>query len=286
MSVRLRYIERSPMARTLILLGPALLILLFLYFYPVIRLLTSSFFDPDFTLKNYAYFFQKPLYLKILLRTFKVASLVTAVALVVAYPLAMFLAEAKGKATYLMVCVILPFWTSVLVRTYAWMVLLQFNGMINKMLIGLGIISKPLHIMYNTPAVLVGMVHVLLPFMVLSIYSVLKGIDPNLKLAAHTLGANKITTFLRVTLPLSMPGVMAGVIFVFVLSLGFFITPALLGGPKVMMIATLIESQINELNNWSFAATIALILLTCTLVILGAFFKVINIDQMFGEKKE
>ena len=268
------------------MLGPALLILLFLYFYPVIRLLSSSFFDPDFTLKNYAYFFQKPLYLKILLRTLKVASMVTGVALVVAYPLAMFLAEAKGKATYLMVCVILPFWTSVLVRTYAWMVLLQFNGMINKMLIGLGIISKPLHIMYNTPAVLVGMVHVLLPFMVLSIYSVLKGIDPNLKLAAYTLGANKVTAFLRVTLPLSMPGVMAGVIFVFVLSLGFFITPALLGGPKVMMIATLIESQINELNNWSFAAAIALILLTCTLVILGAFFKVINIDQMFGEKKE
>lgn len=286
MAMRISFIDRSPMTKSLILLGPALLILFFLYFYPVIRLFYSSFFQPDFTLQNYAYFFQKPLYLKILLRTFKVALLVTVVALVIAYPLAMFLAEAKGKATYLMICVILPFWTSVLVRTYAWMVLLQFNGLINKALIWLGVISKPLHIMYNTPAVLVGMVHVLLPFMVLSIYSVLKGIDPNLKPAAYTLGANKVTAFLRVTLPLSLPGVLAGVIFVFVLSLGFFITPALLGGPKVMMIATLIESQINELNNWNFAAAIALILLTCTLFILGVFFKVINIDRMFGEKQK
>lgn len=286
MAVRLSFIERSPTIKSLVLLGPALLILFFLYLYPVVRLFYSSFFQPDFTLQNYAYFFQKPLYLKILLRTFKVALLVTAVALVVAYPLAMFLAEAKGKAIYLMICVILPFWTSVLVRTYAWMVLLQFNGLINKILMWLGIIAKPLHIMYNTPAVLVGMVHVLLPFMVLSIYSVLKGIDPNLKLAASTLGANKIKAFMRVTLPLSLPGVLAGVIFVFVLSLGFFITPALLGGPKVMMIATLIESQINDLNNWNFAAAIALILLTCTIAILGVFFKVIDIDRMFGEKQE
>jgi len=282
---RINFIERSPAIQSMALLGPALLILFFLYLYPVTRLFYSSFFQPDFTLQNYIHFFEKPLYLTILLRTFKIAALVTAAALVIAYPIAMFLAEARGKATYLMICVILPFWTSVLVRTYAWMVLLQFNGLINNALIGLGIIEKPLHIMYNIPAVLVGMVHVLLPFMVLSIYSVLKGIDPNLKLAAYTLGANKTIAFLRVTLPLSLPGVLAGVIFVFVLSLGFFITPALLGGPKVMMIATLIESQINELNNWNFAAAIALVLLICTLIILAAFFKVINIDRMFGEKQ-
>jgi ABC-type spermidine/putrescine transport system permease subunit I len=282
---RINFIERSPAIQSMVLLGPALLILFFLYLYPVTRLFYSSFFQPDFTLQNYTHFFEKPLYLTILLRTFKIAVLVTAVALVISYPLAMFLADAKGKATYLMICVILPFWTSVLVRTYAWMVLLQSNGLINNALIALGIIDKPLHIMYNTPAVLVGMVHVLLPFMVLSIYSVLKGIDPNLKLSAYTHGANKTIAFLRVTLPLSLPGVLAGVIFVFVLSLGFFITPALLGGPKVMMIATLIESQINELNNWNFAAAIALILLTCTLIILAAFFKVINIDRMFGEKQ-
>lgn len=282
---QIRFIERSPAMQSLALLGPALLILFCLYLYPVVRLFYSSFFQPDFTLQNYSHFFQKPLYFTILLRTFKIASLVTVVALVTGYPIAMFLADAKGKTTYLMICVILPFWTSVLVRTYAWMVLLQFNGLINKALMAMGLIAKPLHVMYNTPAVLVGMVHVLLPFMVLSIYSVLKGIDPNLKLAAYTLGANKIITFLRVTLPLSLPGVLGGVIFVFVLSLGFFITPALLGGPKVMMIATLIESQINELNNWNFAAAIALILLACTLIILGTFFKVIDVDRMFGERQ-
>jgi ABC-type spermidine/putrescine transport system permease subunit I len=275
--------EKSRSLKHLLLVVPVLLVLLILYLLPILRLFYSSFFDPTFTLKHYFYFFQSDLYLKILMRTFQMALLVTAISLILSYPVAAFLAEAKGKVQLLMICVVLPFWTSLLVRTYAWMVLLQANGLINKYLMELGLTAEPAPLMYNTLGVLVGMVHVLLPFMILPIYSVLKSMDRDLVLAAYTLGANKFRAFWAVTFPLSLPGVAAGVIFVFVLSLGFFITPALLGGPKVTMIATLIESQINELNNWSFAAAIGLVLLTFTVLILGLFSKAVNFERLGGK---
>jgi len=261
---------------------PVLAVLFIFYFFPVFRLFYWSFFSPEFTLKHYSHFIRESLYFTILMRTFKIALFVTAVSLILSYPVAAFLSEAKGKKQYLMVCVILPFWTSVLVRNYAWMVLLQMNGLINKSLMGLGLTAAPLPFMYNTLGVVIGMVHVLLPFMILPIYSVLIGIDKDLKLAAYTMGANRLNAFLRITLPLSLPGVAAGVIFVFILSLGFFITPALLGGPKVTMIATLIENQINYLNNWGFAAAISLVLLAFTVLFLGALFKVIDVDKITG----
>jgi ABC-type spermidine/putrescine transport system permease subunit I len=275
--------EKSRSLKHLLLVVPVLLVLLVLYLLPILRLFYSSFFDPTFTLKHYFYFFQNDLYLKILMRTFQMALLVTVISLILSYPVAAFLAEAKGKIQLLMICVVLPFWTSLLVRTYAWMVLLQANGLINKYLLELGLVAEPVPLMYNTLGVLVGMVHVLLPFMILPIYSVLKSMDRDLVLAAYTLGANKFRTFWAVTFPLSLPGVSAGVIFVFVLSLGFFITPALLGGPKVTMIATLIENQINELNNWSFAAAIGLILMTFTVLILGVFSKAVNFERLGGK---
>jgi ABC-type spermidine/putrescine transport system permease subunit I len=274
--------ERTRSLKSVLLIVPVLLVLSIFYLLPILRLLYSSFFDPHFTLKHYIYFAQNPLYFKILFRTFEMAFFVTIVSLLLSYPVAFLLAEARGKTQYFMFCVILPFWTSLLVRTYAWMVLLQVNGLINKYLMGIGFTSEPIPLMYNTLGVLVGMVHVLLPFMILPIYSVLKGIDKDLTLAAYTLGANKFRAFWAITVPLSMPGIAAGVIFVFVLSLGFFITPALLGGPKVTMIATLIENQVNELNNWSFAAAIALVLLAFTALILGLFSKVINFDRFGG----
>ena len=268
--------------KPILLICPVLAVLFILYFFPVFRLFYWSFFSPEFTLKHYTHFIRESLYFTILLRTFKIALFVTAISVILSYPVAAFLSEAKGRKHYLMICVILPFWTSVLVRNYAWMVLLQMNGLINKSLMGLGLTTTPLPFMYNTLGVVVGMVHVLLPFMILPIYSVLKGIDKDLKLAAYTMGANRLNTFLRITLPLSLPGVAAGVIFVFVLSLGFFITPALLGGPKVTMIATLIENQINYLNNWGFAAALSLVLLAFTVLFLGALFKVIDVDKITG----
>ena len=274
--------DKGNTLNSFLLVMPVLIVLVVFYFYPVLRLFVWSFFDPDFTLKHYYHIFEQPLYIKILLRTFKIAFLVTLVSLVLSYPVATFLANAKGKKQLLMVCVVLPFWTSLLVRTYAWMVLLQSSGLVNRLLKSTGVIEKPLHLMYNTTGVVIGMVHVLIPFMILPIYSVLKGIDKDLKLAAYTLGANPVKTFFKITLPLSLPGVGAGVIFVFVLSLGFFITPSLLGGPKVTMISTLIESQVNTLNNWGFGAAIALVLLLCVVVILGLFFRFINFEKIAG----
>jgi mannopine transport system permease protein len=182
-----------------------------------------------------------------------------------------------------MILVVLPFWTSLLVRNYAWMVLLQTNGLINQAVLGLGLVSTPIRLMYNELGVAIAMCQIQIPFMVLPIYSVLKGIDKDLKSAAYTLGANEVKTFINVTFPLSLPGVGAGSVFVFILSLGFFITPALLGGPKVTMISTLIEGQVTTLNNWNFAAAISLVLLIFTFMVLAAFYKVLNLERITGK---
>jgi len=200
---------------------------------------------------------------------------------VLGYPIAYALATSTGKkmAIYL-VCIILPFWTSILVRNYAWTVVLQRRGIINTVLQSLGLIDNPLSLLYTEPAVILGMVHFLLPFMILPIYSVLKRLDPNLVLAAFNLGARPFQVFLRIIFPLSMPGVGAGVSIVFLIGLGFFITPALLGGPKNLMISTLIEDQI-KLNNWPFASAIAFILLSVTVVLVMLFNKVVGLDKIY-----
>ena len=161
--------------------------------------------------------------------------------------------------------VLLPLWTSVLVRTYAWMVLLGRNGVFNRWLIDIGVIADPLPLLNNFTGVLIGMVHVLLPYMVLPIYGAVRRLDPALVAAAEGLGASSWRIFWRVYLPLTLPGIFAGATIVFVLSLGFFITPALLGGGKVMMLAVLIEQQIHQTLNWPFAAALSAVLLALTL---------------------
>jgi ABC-type spermidine/putrescine transport system permease subunit I len=165
---------------------------------------------------------------------------------------------------------LMPFWTSVLVRTYAWMVLLGRNGIINRTLRDWGWIEFPLPLLHNLGGVLVGIVHVMLPYMVFPIYAALLRIDPDLNRAAEGLGAPAWRSFLRITFPLSLPGVFAGCALVFVITLGFFITPALLGGGQVMMIAMLIEQQVREFLDWPFAAALATVLLAATLVIYAA----------------
>jgi ABC-type spermidine/putrescine transport system permease subunit I len=182
-----------------------------------------------------------------------------------------------------MICILLPFFTSILVRSYAWIVLLQTKGVINSMLLSIGLIKKPLTLLHNEFAVLLGMVHIMLPFMVLPIFSVLKNLDRNLLRAARNLGANAIKAFALITFPLSLPGVGAGVMFTFILSLGFFITPALLGGPKTLMISTLIEQQINRLINWEFAGAISVVLLLTTIIAVIVFDKIVGLDKIYKE---
>lgn len=267
-------------AASLFLLGPLALLLLGVFLVPMGALMVGSLSGGDgqgFTLENYRRLFSEPLYLTILFRTLRVAALVALFALLLGYPLAYLMSVLSGwKVALLAACVLVPFWTSVLVRSYAWIVLLQRNGIINQALEKMGFVSEPLDMLYTEGAVLVAMTHVLLPFMVLPIYSTLRGIDPALMPAAQSLGASKFSAFRHVVLPLSLPGVASGCVIVFVLSLGFFITPALVGGPQTMLISTLISQQVTELLNFPFAGALATVLILITLVLVFAFNRILR----------
>ena len=267
---------------SLALLAPMLLLWAGLFLYPLLRLLPESLFAPGFTLEHYRRFFTVPLYVGVLWRTLRIAALTTALCLALGYPTAYFLSRLSPRWTkVLLVFVVLPLWTSVIVRVYAWMALFQTNGLVNRVLLDLGVIGEPLKIMYREGAVLVGMVHVLLPFMILPIYSVLRGLDPRLVTAAQNLGANGWQVFRRVVLPLSLPGAVTGTMFVFILSLGFYITPALLGGPRLLMVATIIDQQVNEMLNWPFAAAMAVVLLGLTLGLVALFTRFVGFEKIY-----
>lgn len=242
--------------------------LLVMFLYPVARFLLIS--VEGGTLAHYDKALFDGLYLRVLMDTFRIAAIVTAVSLLLGYPLAWFLTSAPPRwATVGLIFLILPFWTSVLIRTYAWSVILGRNGVINRALLDSGLISEPMRLLNNELGVLIGMVHVLLPYMVFPIYAVMRRQDQTLLLASRGLGASGVQTFLRVFLPLTVPGILAGTTLVFVLSLGFFITPAILGGGKVMMIAVLIEQQVRGLSNWPFAAALSAVLLAAALATYG-----------------
>lgn len=276
------YLWRSQAARFALLVGPCAAFLAVFYFYPVVRLIPLSVEAPAFTLKGYAKFFETGAYLNALIRTVHLSLMVTILTLLIGYPVAYTLAKVKpSTAQMLMVFILLPFWTSILVRSYAWIVLLQRHGIVNNLLQTLGLIDQPLPLMFNMTGVVVGMTHVLLPFMVLSLYSVLVGIDQRLYTAAQSLGAGAGRRFFWITLPLSLPGLAAGSLLVFVLALGFYITPALLGGARVLTIAMLIQIQVEELLNWSFAAATALILLALSVAIITVFDRVMGLDRIW-----
>lgn len=252
-----------------ILVIPALALFSVFFAYPVLRLLGLGFAGGS--LEWYAKALTHPLYVQVFLLTFRMAAVVTGACLLLGYPVAHFLATTTNRWRVIgFLFILLPLWTSVLVRTYAWMVLLGRNGVINKLLLASGLIDQPLTLMYNFTGVLIGMVHVLLPYMVLPLYGALRRVDPSLVQAAEGLGAPAWRVFWRIHLPLTLNGIAAGAILVFVLSLGFFITPALLGGGRVVMIAVLIQQQVGELLDWNFAAALSGLLLAFTLLIYAA----------------
>ncbi len=253
-------------AGLLLLALPALLLLALLFAWPVLRLLALSL--QDGSLAQFEKAVLDELYVQVLLDSLGIALLTTGICLALAYPVALWLSRAGRLGLALgLFALLLPFWTSVLVRTYAWMVLLGRSGIVNRLLRDWGLVEAPLPLLYNTAGVLVGMVHVLLPYMVFPIYAALLRIDQDLGRAAEGLGAPAWRVFQRVTLPLSLPGVVAGCGLVFVLSLGFFITPALLGGGRVIMISMLIEQQVREFLDWPFASALSAVLLAATLAI-------------------
>jgi len=247
---------------------PALLLLGAVFAWPVLRLLSLSVEGGD--LAQFEKAALDGLYVSVLADSLKVAAVVTAICLALAYPVALWLSRAgRVGAAIGLFALLLPFWTSVLVRTYAWLVLLGRNGVVNRALRDWGLIEAPLPLLHNMAGVLVGMVHVLLPYMVFPIYAALLRVDPDLPRAAEGLGASSWRAFRRITFPLSLAGVSAGCALVFVLSLGFFITPALLGGGRVIMISMLIEQQVREFLDWPFAAALSTVLLIVTLAIYG-----------------
>jgi ABC-type spermidine/putrescine transport system permease subunit I len=276
---------RSSGGQALALVGPALILLVTIYLYPLARLLVLSLTggaDGALGFGAYRRFLESSVYLGVLLRTFRISLVVTAVCLVAAYPVSYVLSRA-GSVTLrvIMVFVLLPLWTSILVRTYAWMVLLQANGVLNNLLRRLHVIDEPLRLMYNETGVVIGMAQVLLPFAILPVYASLRNIDPRLHAAAQIMGAGPWRRFRSVTLPLSLPGVAAAGLLVFVQALGFFIIPALLGGSRVITLAMVIETQVVDLLDWSLASAVAMVLLVVTVVLVIGFDRLLGLDKVW-----
>lgn len=267
-------------------MGPALLtlplVLFMLAFYalPVLAMLGRSVADPTWTLANYARLPADTVFLNVFWTTLRTAAIVTVGTLLLGYPVAMALARPGRMAGVALIVVLLPFWTSILVRSYAWMVLLGRRGLLNEALIAAGIIEHPLRILNTSIAVYIAMIHILLPYMILPIGNALRQIDPSLPRAAAGLGATPAQILRQVTLPLSMPGVAAGVLLVFVLSLGFYITPALVGGARDMTISMLIAQQVDQLN-WPYAACLATALLAVSLGVMAVFQRMFRVGGAF-----
>jgi len=215
--------------------------------------------------------------------TFWISLAVTLAVLVVSYPIAYFLTRAKGLVfSAVILCIVVPYFTSVIVRTYSWMVLLGRNGIVNQALVSIGIVDRPLELLYNKTGILIGMTYVLMPYMVLTLYAAMKGIDLRLLSAAKGMGAGNLYVFRRVYFPLSVHGVISGSLIVFILAIGYFITPALMGGPSDVMIAMLIEREVEILVNWPTAAIMSLALLAVTMVLYVVYYRVAGVQRFMG----
>ena len=222
-------------------------------------------------------------YVNLFLRTFGMGALITVICLVLGYPVAHLLAVLPvRKSNLLMILVLLPFWTSLLVRTTSWIVLLQGQGVINSVLVALGIIGDDgrIEMINNRMGTIIAMTHILLPFMILPLYSVMRPIPPTYVRAARSLGATSWTAFRRVYFPQTIPGIGAGTLLVFILSVGYYITPALVGGSSGTLISNLIAFHVNKSNNWSLAAALATILLVCILILYWLYDKIVGIDKL------
>jgi len=277
-AVRHKSLARERQARALtasLLLGPATLMVALGLLLPVLILLRYSFnkFEPRlmmveaFTFANYVKFFTDPFYTNVFWTTLRVALITTAICLVLAFPLAYVLARTESRYKHvLLMLVVLPLFVGNAVRAAGWMTLFGSKGALNASLLGLGLIGAPLEIMFTEKAVIIGIIAVNLPYMVLTLQSVLEGIARNLEEAAFSLGAGPWLMFRRVLWPLALPGIVAGAILCFILAMNAYATPVLLGGPQFKMMAPLVFGQF-RLNNWPFGAAVAFVLMTATLVL-------------------
>jgi ABC-type spermidine/putrescine transport system permease subunit I len=250
---------------------PGIALLVSVVLLPISVMLYLSFVGESgsFSFENYTRLWTSPIYGEVFDMTFRVAFVTTILVAIIGYPLAYVLAHLPTRLqNWVLISVLLPFWTPVLVRTYAWLVLLQDHGLINDGLQGLGLISQPLELAHNMTGALIGMVQIMLPFLVLPLFASMKAIDLNLMAAASNLGARPTRAFWDVFFPLSLPGFLAGILIVFVLCLGFYVTPAVLGGGRVIMAAMRIEANVHTYTNWGAASSLAIVLLVITVLLI------------------
>ncbi len=267
------------------LASPAVILLMVVMVLPVGWLFYLSFIGEGggFSLENYARMLESKAYGRIFVTTFQVSFLTTGICILLGYPLAYFLSQLPPRAaTLCMLTVLLPFWTSLLVRTYAWLALLQRQGLVNTWAIELGLWDTPVALVHNLNGTLIGMVHIMLPFLVLPLYAAMKAISGDYTRAAANLGAGPTQAFWHVFFPLSLPGLFAGALIVFVLCLGFFVTPAVLGGGKVIMVSMQITNNIELFFNWGAASALGVVLLAITLLILFAASRLLRLDAVLG----
>ena len=285
---RLRAAERKESAMLLALTSPAIIMVTLVIIVPVGWLFSLSFLDGSgqLSLVNYQKMIEYKSYMRVFRTTFNVSFLTTFLCILIGYPLAYFLSQMPRKyAGLFMLTVLLPFWTSLLVRTYAWLVMLQRNGLINNFAIELGIWDAPVKLAHNLNGTLIGMVHIMLPFLVLPLYAAMQRIDRNTLQAAANLGATPVQTFWQVFVPLSLPGVVAGSLIVFVLCLGFYVTPAVLGGGKVIMVSMQITAILEDQFNWGAASALGVVLLVATFAVLLLASRFLKLDSvMFGRQ--
>ena len=289
---RLTWLYAKEQAFFILLVVPAIVFIAVFLIYPLWKMFALSFgsaesvsVDYNFeTLDQYRRAVTAQIYQSVFATTFWISFLTTVACLVAGYPVAYLLANVSDRTrTMLLPLVVVPFWTSLLVRTFAWRIILGRSGPINDTLEWLGLIDQPLSLVYNRIGTLVGMGHIMLPFMILPIYAVMRGIPREYVQAAENLGASPFKSWWRVYFPLSLPGVGAGSLLVFILSIGFFVTPAMLGGPRDRMISNMIEVQINNVANWEFASALAFLLLAATLLLYFVYARFMSFDKLYGD---
>jgi putative spermidine/putrescine transport system permease protein len=265
---------------------PAVIFVGILFVLPIGQFLLGSILDPGFTLKHYRQLADSRAFFVVMQNTLRISVTVTIACLLLGYPVAFRITTLKPRlAAFVLLAIVVSVWISLLVRNYAWMVLLGRQGLLSVALLRLGLIEQNQSYLYNEFAVVLAMTHVLLPFMILPIAAAMRAIDPSLVRAAESMGTRPFDVLRRVILPLSLPGTATGCVLVFVLALGFFVTPAVMGGRGQIMIAMLIEGEVNEQLNWGYAAAHATTLLAATLVIFAAYNRKYGLQRLWGGVK-
>jgi len=279
-SVRHRRHDRGLM---ILLMAPAVCVVLLLLIVPTSWLFWQSIYANGFTLENYERIFSDPIYFDTFVLTFRISAIVTLGTFVLGYPLAYGACVLpRPWAMVILVAVVLPFWTSVLVRTYAWLILLGHNGVINSFLMSIGAVDHPLRLVNNEFGTIVATIHILLPFMVLPLYSAMQKIPDDLMRAGTSLGGSPFHAFRRIYFPLSLNGVMAGAALVFVLCLGFYITPELMGGGKTIMASMVVSRNVELFNDWGAASAVSVVLLVVVLIIFYLASRIVPVDRIVG----